>query len=244
MEKKELGSQYTIEKGDEFKPDPVEIKKAAVVIQHFQRAFNWMKMYPVENPSIKKAVISFAGRLKEFLDLYEELRIFIDESSFSYQGEILFKDKMKKKSLPFFFFKDGMKELSFHEGMDEKETQDFLTVIKKDYDLPSDYADIVNSLWEKDFAHIRYLVLDEFLDSDIGEGKKEKSIKVDKKRFTSGIIPLNDADQKEIFDKSQILKFYSGEGGGEGTGRGAEGTGSGGEGTGGLDSVAEIPVLE
>lgn len=41
MEKKELRSQNTIENGDEFKPDPDEIKKAA------------------------------ADRLKEFLDLYE-----------------------------------------------------------------------------------------------------------------------------------------------------------------------------
>jgi hypothetical protein len=41
MEKKELRSQYTIEKGDELKPNPDEIKKAA------------------------------ADRLKEFLDLYE-----------------------------------------------------------------------------------------------------------------------------------------------------------------------------
>lgn len=41
MEKKELRSQYTIEKGDELKSDPDEVKKAA------------------------------ADRLKEFLDLYE-----------------------------------------------------------------------------------------------------------------------------------------------------------------------------
>jgi HEAT repeat protein len=237
MEKKELKGQYTIEKDGELKPDSDEIKKAAGVVQHFQSTFNLMKKYPLDNPGIKEAIISFTDRLKEFLGLYETFRIGIQEFSFSYQGEILFKDKMKKKSLPFFLFKDGMKELSFHEGMDEKETQDFLEVIKKDYDLPSDYADIVNSLWEKDFAHIRYLALDEFLDSDIGEGKEEKSIKVDKKRLALGTISLNDADQKEIFDKSQILKFYSGEGGGEGKG-------SKGEGTGVLDSVAEIPVLE
>ncbi len=248
MGKKELRSQYDIEEGDEFKPDPDEIKKAAGVVQHFHRAFNLMKMYPADNPGIKEAIISFADRLKEFLALYEELRIGIDEFSFSYQGEILFKDKLKKKSLPFLFFKDGMRELSFHEGLDEKEAQDFLEVIKKDFDLPSDYADVVSSLWEKDFAHILYLVLNEFLDSDIGVGKEEEGIKVDKKGFSTGAIRLSNEDKKEIFDKSQILRFYSGEGGGEGTGGGGEGTGSGGEGageaSGGLDSVAEIPVIE
>jgi hypothetical protein len=236
MEKKELKGQYTIEKGGELKPDPDEIKKAAGVVQHFQRAFNLMKMYPMDNPSIKEAIISFADILKEFLDLYEELRISIDESSFSYQGEILFKDKLKKKSFPFLFFKDGMKELSFHEGLDEKEVQDFLEAIKKDFDLPSDYSDVVSSLWEKDFAHIRYLVLNEFLDSDIGVGKEEDGIKVDKKGFSTGAIRLSTDDQKEIFDKSQILKFYSGEGGGEGTGSG--------EAPESPDSVAEMPVLE
>ncbi len=243
MEKKELRSQYTIEKGDELKPDPDEVKKAAGVVQHFQRAFNLMKMYPSDNPGIKEAIISFADRLKEFLDLYEELKIGIQEFSFSYQGEIVFKDKLKKKSFPFLFFKDGMRELSFYEGLDEKEAQDFLEVIKKDFDLPPDYSDVVSSLWEKDFAHIRYLVLNEFLDSDIGVGKEEEGIKVDKKGFSTGAIRLSEEDKKEIFDKSKILRFYSGEGGGEGTEGGGEGTGSGGEGTGGLDSVAEIPEL-
>jgi len=243
MEKKELRSPYDIEEGDEFKPDPDEIKKAAGVVQHFQKAFNLMKMYPMDNPGIKEAVISFADILKEFLDLYGTLRIGIQEFSFSYQGEILFKDKLKKKSFPFLFFKDGMRELSFHEGLNEKEVQDFLEAIKKDYDLPSDYSDVISSLWEKDFAHIRYLVLNEFLDSDIGEGKEEDGIKVDKKGFSTGAIRLSTDDKKEIFDKSQILKFYSGEGGGEGAGSGGGGTGSEGASE-SPDSVAEIPAIE
>ncbi len=236
MEKKELKGQYTIEKGGELKPDPDEVRKASGVVQHFQSTFNLMKKYPLDNPGIKEAIISFADRLKEFLDLYEELRIGIDEFSFSYQGEILFKDKLKKKSLPLLFFKDGMRELSFQEGLDEKEVQDFLEVIKKVFDLPSDYSDVVSSLWEKDFAHIRYLVLNEFLDSDIGVGKEEEGINVDKKKFSTGTIRLSKADQEEIYDKSQILRFYSGEGGGEGTGSG--------EASESPDSVAGIPVLE
>ncbi len=249
MEKKELKGQYDIDLGDELKPDPDEVKKAKGVIQHFQKAFNLMKMYPVENPSIKEAIITFDDKLKEFLDQYDEFRISIQEFSFSYQGEIIYQDKMKKRSLPFLFFKDGMRELSFHEGLDEKESRDFLEVIKKDFDLPSDYSDVISSLWEKDFTHIRYLVLDEFLDSDIGEGKEEdEGIKVDRKGLSSGVIQLSKVDQKDIFDKSQILRFYSGAGGG--TGSGGMGTGSGGEGTGSEessespDSVAEIPVLE
>ena len=160
-----------------------EIRKAAGVVQHFQRAFSLMKMYPMDNPGIKEAIISFADRLKEFLDLYETLRIGIDEFSFSYQGEILFKDKLKKKSFPFLFFKDGMRELSFHQGLDEKEVQDFLETIKKDFDLPSDYSDVVSSLWEKDFAHIRYLVLNEFLDSDIRVGKEEDGIRFHRREW-------------------------------------------------------------
>ena len=55
MEKKELKGQYnqcTIEKGDELKPGPDEVKKAAGVVQHFQSAFNLLKMHPMDDPGI------------------------------------------------------------------------------------------------------------------------------------------------------------------------------------------------
>ena len=151
-------------------PDPEEVNKATGVLKHFDSAFSLIKIFPPNNHSVIKSVDTFYERITEFLDEYEKLTVTIEEFSFSYKGETVFQDEEKQNSLPFFFFKDGMRELSFHEGLDKRELKDFLALIKEESALSLEDSDIVNSLWAKDFAHIRYFAIDEFFDLDIGKG--------------------------------------------------------------------------
>lgn len=183
-----------------FKPDIVEVRKAKKTLQFFVKTFSLMKIYPPENPAIKNSIDLFANKLKEFLNIYQELKIGIWESSFSFKGETLFEDERRRKNLPFLFFKDGMRELSFYKGLDNEELQDFLEIIKEDSNLPPEISDIVSSLWEKDFVHIRYLVLEEFLESDIG-------FDIDRQEFSKGAIGLTSKDKNEFLKISHALGF-------------------------------------
>ncbi len=151
-------------------PDPDEVNKATGVLKYFDSAFSSIKIFPSDNPSVKKSIDSFYERITGFLDEYEKLIVIIGEFSFSYKGETVFQEEEKQNSLPFFFFKDGMRELTFHDGLEKRELKDFLALIKEEFTLPLEDSDIVNSLWAKDFAHIRYFAIDEFLDKDIGKG--------------------------------------------------------------------------
>ncbi|HEA65163.1 MAG TPA: hypothetical protein ENI02_03385 [Candidatus Aminicenantes bacterium] len=167
------------------KADPLEVKKAGNVIQFFKKAFSLIKLYPPENPSVAKSVELFNIQMEEFLNEYEELPIEVGEFSFSYKGEIVFQGEERSKSLPFLFHKDGIRELSFHKGLDKGEIHEFFRVISEVSDLPAEDADIVNSIWEKNFVYIRYYSLDEFLEQDIGEPAEETSI-FDKMGFGKG----------------------------------------------------------
>lgn len=189
--------------------DPAELENAREVLQSFGKAFSAMKIYPPENPSVKNAIDLFGEKTIEFLDQYEELKIAIGEFSFSLGEETIFSDTAKKNSLPFLFFKDGMRELSFYHGLDKEEVQDFLETVQNDSNLSPEDSDIVNSLWEKDFAHIRYFALDEFLDSDIG-GERGEDIKIDRSSFSSGTVKLTSEDEQEISEKSTALGFQAG----------------------------------
>ncbi len=185
-------------------PDPDEIDKAKGVLRFFDATFSSIKIYPSQSLAVKKSIDSFYERMIEFLDEYEELTVRFEEFSFSYKGEIIFQDEEKKRSLPFFFFKDGMRELSFHDGLDKKELRDFLEVIKEESGLPLEDSDIVNSLWTKDFAHIRYFAIDEFLDTEIGRGGEEIS-DIDRKKFSKGMISLTAEDKIELYKRSIAL---------------------------------------
>jgi hypothetical protein len=184
-------------------PDPDEVNKATGVLKYFDSAFSLMKIYPSDNHSVRKSIDSFYERITEFLDEYEKLIVIIEEFSFSYKGETVFQDEEKQNSLPFFFFKDGMRELSFNVGLDRRELKDFLALIKEESVLSLEDSDIVNSLWAKDFAHIRYFAIDEFLDLDIGKGGERST--TDIKEFSKGSISLTPEDKIELYKRSIAL---------------------------------------
>jgi hypothetical protein len=191
--------------GEEFNPE--EMLKAKEVFKALEKSFSAMKIFPSGNPSIKTFINSFAEKIHEFLDKFEVLLIGVDEFKFTLRGEAVFQDEEKKSSLPFLFFKDGIRELSFHNGLDEREIQEFLEVIKEESDLPPENSDIVNSLWIKDFLHIRFFAPDEFLESDSDEEENKIDIEALKEKFSNGKIELTSEDSEEVNRRSIALGF-------------------------------------
>ena len=183
--------------------DLEEINEAKFVCKYFDSAFSLIKIYPSDNRSVRKSTDSFYEKITEFLDEYKKLVVMIGEFSFSYKGEIVFQDKEKQNSLPFFFFKDGMRELSFHGGLEKRELKDFLELIKEESNLSLEDSDIVSSLWAKDFANIRYFALNEFLDTDIGKGGETST--TDTKEFSAGSVSLTPEDKIELYKRSIAL---------------------------------------
>jgi HEAT repeat protein len=195
----------------EFLPEAASIKKAKEVLNHFVKAFASMRIYPAENPTVKSLMNTFGDKMQKFLDEEEELKLIVNEFSITFMEETVLQDGQKKASLPFLFFKDGIRELAFYKGLDKEELQDFLKVIKDNADLPPDDSDIVNSLWIKDFPHIRYFAVDEFLDPVIeGEGGEDEAhFNIDKQELTKGKIKLTSNDRKELRKRSVALGLNS-----------------------------------
>ncbi len=223
-EKPELEQEKPEQEQEKPKSDPFEVNKAKKVIQFFKKTFSLIKLYPPENPSVAKSIDLFSNQIGEFLNEYEELSMQVGEFSFSFKGEVVFQDEERRKSLPFLFYKDGLRELSFHKGLDKEELREFFRTISEVSDLPPEDADIVNSLWEKNFIYIRYYSIDEFLDQDIGEPTEEIS-PFDKVGFAKGKVEMT-PDDEELFKKSLILGIQEGREKGEGEYEGEEaGTG-------------------
>ncbi len=189
-----------------FLPGAAGVKKTKEVLNLFAKTFTSLRIYPSENPTVESLTLALIEKMEEFLDEHQELKLIIHEFSFSFKQEMVFKDEQKKACLPFLFFKDGMRELVFYKGLDIHELQAFLKVIKDNADLPPEDSDIVNSLWTKDFPHIRHFAVDEFLDSEIGE---ETQFNIDKEEISKGTIELCSNDQEEIHKRNAALSLDS-----------------------------------
>jgi len=203
--------------------DPIRFEKVREILTTFANTVSSMKIFPSEHASVRKFVDDLAAKAKAFLETYQKLEIGIEEYGFTYMGKAVYRDEMSIKSLPFFFYKDGMQGLFLYQGLDRDEIAEFLDIIRKESRKPQDEGDIVTALWEKDLANIQYFAPDEYLETKILEGEEETSDRgaiptlpaelatrvihfdVDKAKMTSGRIDLAPEDKGGVVEDGPIV---------------------------------------
>lgn len=146
------------------------------ILQQLGNTVSALKIYPADNPTVRDFVENLVVKLQAFLDKYEKLELRVEEFNFLWQGQVVYSDTMPIKSLPLFFFKDGLYALFFYQGLSREEIIDFLDLIRRESHKPPEESDIVTALWEKDFPNIHYYAPDYYLENRIlDEVKKTES---------------------------------------------------------------------
>ncbi len=171
-----------------------------------------MKIFSSEHENVKKFTEQLYQKLKDFLKKYWKLEIGIQEFSFSLEGNEIYTDKQINHSLPFLFYKDGMRMLFFYKNLQKEEFIDFLEIIKFNSSLPAEESDIVSSFWEHNFTNIRYFAPDDYLESKIGTGIETLDYQVDKAELFSGKIELLPEDRQALSQNSGIVQKILGNG--------------------------------
>ena len=136
------------------------IKSATDVLQTLSKAIKTLKIYPDTSPLRQKFVAELTGKFSKFLDEYGDLILRIKQTEMSYQGEVVYSHPSKEENIAFRLFGDGIREIIFTEGLEEKEILDFIDAITRDCSREGD-DDVVTLLWEKDFKHISHIVVNE-----------------------------------------------------------------------------------
>ena len=195
--------------------DPKAVEKARDILHQLGNTVSAMKIYPSDHITVKYFIDELTNKFTSFLDAQGKLEIAIAEYSFFCGGKVVYTDEMTIKSLPFFFFKDGMQMLYFYGGLDRGEIVEFLELIKAESQKPGGEGDIVTALWERDFSNIQYYAPDDFLENRIIEERTESQtkagvpvlpeyaqevieIKVDMSKFTTGKIELTPEDKADV----------------------------------------------
>jgi HEAT repeat protein len=140
------------------------VMSAKALVQTFLQTVKGYRLYEANHPILTK----FLERLKKDFDKYfEELSSFslqISEHQLCYHGNVVYESEDVKESLAFLFYKDGVRELRFHKGLDFNEILDFLNVVRKSDLVSRMEDDLVTLLWDKDFSHITFTTMDDFLE--------------------------------------------------------------------------------
>jgi hypothetical protein len=145
-----------------------DLKEIRDILQNIIKAKKAFRMYPQNNPIYMKTLDEAYERFKNFFAYKDNYVLHIKHNSILYDTEEIYHNPEKEDNLALFFFKDGLRELSFSRGLSQEELEEFLKILALDFDREVVDDDIVTLLWEKDFHNIQYVV-DETVLVDVDE---------------------------------------------------------------------------
>jgi hypothetical protein len=196
------------------------------IVQEILKVKKTVKLYPSNNPIYIKAVQEAQDKLKRFFNFHDELKLKIFQNEITFNNEQVYSSSLKEENFALFFFKDGIKEITFLKGFTQEELEDLLRVLNTDFENIALDDDLVTLLWEKEFEHFKYVADDSFLfdesdeeierkcngvkenlysDEDLTKAYNDGLQTVEKAEFTA--IPLTDEDYKYI--AKEIIKDES-----------------------------------
>lgn len=191
-----------------------ELRAAKEIIQTLMKAKKNVRMYPENNPIYVKTIDDSHEHFSNFLEYRDDFKLRIRQNSILHEAEEIYSSTEKDDNLALFFFKDGLRELTFKKGLTREELEEFLKIIAREYDRNEMDDDIITLLWERDFQHIHYIV-DEAILVDVDEedygvtaekNLREHATDLDdlKRAYTDGfqqdeplnvsVVPLSEAD--------------------------------------------------
>ncbi len=139
------------------------------LLQSIIKARKNLKIYPENNPIYKKTIDDVSARFNSVFDYTDEISLKIKQFEIVYDDQVVYKNTDKDESLALFFFKDGVRELSFKKGLPLEEIRDFLKIISSDFERELLDDDVVTLMWERDFQFISYVVDENFIFDEDGQ---------------------------------------------------------------------------
>lgn len=144
-----------------------ELDAVKRLVQLLSNALKSLQIYPSNNPLPKEFRRKLYQGLSEFLEEHDELNLAIQPTQLLYEGKAAHQDGEKEKGVAYVLHKDGIRELSFFKGLETEEIDDLIEVMEMCLRSTDLEEDLVTLCWEKDFNHVKYLVVDDLLDVDV-----------------------------------------------------------------------------
>ena len=139
-----------------FPPAPVE-----ELARLFVRAIRAHQLYLPNNPIYKGAIDGLRAGFAPIWANAEELSLAVSETDFRWYGHVVLEETTKSgDSLPWLFYKDGIREVQFLKGFETEELTTLLDIMQRIRKASPEEEDLLTLLWEGDFSLLRYRYVD------------------------------------------------------------------------------------
>jgi HEAT repeat protein len=201
-----------------FPPAPVE-----ELARLFVRAIRAHQLYLPNNPIYKGAIDGLRAGFAPIWANAEELSLAVSETDFRWYGHVVLEETTKSgDSLPWLFYKDGIREVQFLKGFETEELTTLLDIMQRIRKASPEEEDLLTLLWEGDFSLLRYRYVDLGLEAaaPLADGAPlPPPEKVDQQQIrqeaeaarASGMIDIADFDATLYFLDEAEIEYLRGE---------------------------------
>ena len=201
----------------ERSPAPFERQRVEELLRLFGKATRAHQLYLPNNPVYKSAHDALRAGFAPIFQDGGELILTFTESEVKWEGETVLEEQAKgSDSLPWIFYKDGVRELRLLRGFEVEEVDKLLGILQRVRKASPDEDDLLTLLWQGDFVNLRYRYVDLSVEAsaplaDGGEALAEshedprRSVEEEESPARSGVVNMADFDGTLYFlDEKEI----------------------------------------
>ena len=136
---------------------PFELSAVTDALRLFGKAARAQQLYLPNNPMHARAMQSVRDAFRALWQQASSLELQVTDSSFCWLGRTVIEEPGRTSdSLPWLFYKDGVRELTILPGFEESELGMLLEIVQRTRLASADDDDLLTRLWEREFAFLQY----------------------------------------------------------------------------------------
>lgn len=152
---------------DDLDEPPIEIAAVTDVLRQVGKAARAQQLYASNNPMHARAMKAVGESFKSLWTQVPSLELQITDSTFSLQGHTVIEEPGRTSdSLPWLFYKDGVRELTMRPGFEDEELGVLLGIVQLTRLAFAEDDDMLTRLWEREFEFLQYKYVE--LSTEVG----------------------------------------------------------------------------
>ena len=191
----------TLEVGEE-EVGALELDMAEKLLLSLTKTITNMRFYLPNSPLVRSSKTEFYDEMTDFLKRWDRMSFEVTDVALTYKGKPVYDFGEKANSFAFIFYRDGVRQITFHEGLSSEELNTFLMIICEAVNLSEEEADIVSLLWSGNFINIDYVAIQAFMESEGGVQGLEEA---EETLVPVGNEPLVEGSVEELREQTGIV---------------------------------------
>jgi HEAT repeat protein len=195
------------------------------MLRQLARSIKTHQLYLPNNPIYQRAIENLHAAFAPIWPHTAEIVLSITEADFRWFGRSVMHESSRSESLPWLFFKDGVRELTMTQGIEDDELVSLLGILQRVRNAAPEEDDLLTLMWEQEFTRLKYRFVDINLDSHasfdaspappqertlpiVEDIRAEEAAQPERK---SGIVRMEDLDATLYFLDEKEIDYLRGE---------------------------------